>query len=148
MSETHAPPFHILLIEDEPGDADLVRLAIDQGRFICRVDVAENGRVAMAMLRNEGPRKAMPRPDLVLLDLNMPLMNGQEVLREMKADPVLAHIPVVVLTTSEAERDVIASYRLGAAGYISKPLDVQQLFNAIHSLEEYWFAVVRCPKRA
>ncbi len=148
MSETHVTPFHILLIEDEPGDADLVKMALAQGRFICRVDVAENGRVAMAMLRNEGPHKAMPKPDLVLLDLNMPLMNGQEVLREMKADPALAHIPVVVLTTSEAERDVIASYRLGAAGYISKPLDVQQLFNAIHSLEEYWFAVVRCPKRA
>lgn len=147
MTANRVNPFEILLVEDEPGDADLVRLALDQGRFLCRVTVAENGREAMAMLRREAPHRTAPTPDLILLDLNMPLMTGQEVLQAIKADPILAAIPAVVLTTSDAERDVFASYRLGAAGYITKPLDVGQLFAAIHSLEEYWFAVVRCPKR-
>ncbi|MBF0560570.1 MAG: response regulator [Alphaproteobacteria bacterium] len=138
--------FEILLVEDEPGDAELVKLALAQGRFTCRATVAENGCAAMSILRKEAPYQAVPTPDLVLLDLNMPLMNGREVLKAMKADPILVVIPVVVFTTSETERDVLASFQLGAAGFITKPLDVQEIFNVIHSVEEYWFAVVRCPK--
>lgn len=140
------PPFEILLVDDAPGDVELARLALTEGRFLCNVTVAVNGREALAALRRSEPRfRDAPMPDLILLDLNMPQMNGREVLAEMKNDPALAHIPVVVLTTSDVERDVIASYSLGAAGFVTKPVDVDQLFKAIHGVQEYWFAVVRCP---
>ncbi|MBF0325895.1 MAG: response regulator [Alphaproteobacteria bacterium] len=140
--------FNILIVDDEPGDIDLVRLALAEGRFLCHTMVAINGKEAMAVLRREAPRFTdAPTPDLVLLDLNMPQMNGREVLRAMKEDPLLANIPVVVLTTSDVERDIVASYDLGASGYIAKPVDMDQLFRAIHSVEEYWFCAVRRPPR-
>lgn len=146
MADNTIPPFQILLVEDEPGDVDLIKIALAEGRFICRVSTARNGVEAMEFLsKAPGLHDAAPTPDLVLLDLNMPLMNGKEVLRAMKADAKLAHIPVVVLTTSDVERDVLASYDLGAAGFVTKPLDMEQLFRAIHGIEEYWFGVVRCP---
>lgn len=136
--------FHILLVEDLRADAALVRTALSEGKFLCTLDVVEDGEDAIAYLRgqNDGAR----RPDLVLLDLNLPRMNGREVLAEMKADPDLRSIPVVVLTTSDVERDVEASYSLGAVGYVTKPLDVTEFFAAIHAIEDYWFTVVRRPK--
>ncbi|MBF0394255.1 MAG: response regulator, partial [Alphaproteobacteria bacterium] len=146
MANSIIPPFEILLVEDEPGDIDLIKIALAEGRFICRVTTAMNGVEAMDVLNKApGLHDNAPTPDLVLLDLNMPLMNGKEVLKAMKADPQLARIPVVVLTTSDVERDVLASYDLGAAGFVTKPLDMEQLFRAIHGVEEYWFGVVRCP---
>ena len=142
------PPFEILVVDDEPGDVELVRLALAEGRFLCRTSVAINGRQALAFLRKEAPAHAeAPTPDLVLLDLNMPQMNGREVLAAMKSDPALARIPVVVLTTSDVERDIAISYDLGAAGYVTKPVDFDQMFQAIHGIEEYWFAIVRRPSR-
>jgi CheY-like chemotaxis protein len=148
MAQDSQPPFNILLVDDEPGDVDLVKLALADGRFPCAVSVCINGKEAMRFLRKEAPRFADAKtPDLMLLDLNMPQMNGKEVLREMKADPALAAIPVVVLTTSDVERDVVASYDLGASGYIAKPIDMDHLFQAIHSVEEYWFGAVRRPPR-
>ncbi|MBF0306423.1 MAG: response regulator [Alphaproteobacteria bacterium] len=146
MANSIIPPFEILLVEDEPGDIDLIKIALAEGRFICHVTTAMNGVEAMDILNKApGLHDNAPTPDLVLLDLNMPLMNGKEVLKAMKADPKLARIPVVVLTTSDVERDVLASYDLGAAGFVTKPLDMEQLFRAIHGVEEYWFGVVRCP---
>jgi CheY-like chemotaxis protein len=136
--------FHILLAEDLRADAALVRAALKEGKVLCTLDVVEDGEDAMTYLHGETP--GARRPDLVLLDLNLPRMNGREVLREMKADPDLRSIPVVVLTTSDVERDVEASYSLGAVGYVTKPLDVMEFFAAIHAIEDYWFTVVRRPK--
>lgn len=137
--------FVVLLVDDEPGDVELTKLAIAESPFRCDVTVAENGMEAMAVLRKEGAHANARTPDLVLLDLNMPKMNGKEVLKHMKADPVLASIPVVVLTTSDVERDVVATYGLGAAGYITKPVDLEDLFKAVHAVADYWFTVVRRP---
>lgn len=141
---TETTPFHILLAEDLPADAGLVREALREGRFYCTLDVVEDGEQALAYLRGEiaGAR----RPDLLLLDLNLPRLNGREVLAAMKQDPALHLIPVVVLTTSDVERDVEASYSLGAAGFVTKPLDVMEFFQAIHAIEDYWFTVVRRPR--
>lgn len=136
-------PFHILLAEDLPADAGLVRAALQEGKFYCSLDVVEDGEQALAYLKGQvaGGR----RPDLVLLDLNLPRLNGREVLAAMKEDAELRTIPVVVLTTSDVERDVEASYSLGAVGYVTKPLDVVEFFQAIHAIENYWFTVVRLP---
>lgn len=140
---TQASPFHILLAEDLPADAGLVRAALHEGRFYCSLDVVEDGEQALAYLRGGVP--GARRPDLVLLDLNLPCLNGREVLRAMKDDPELRMIPVVVLTTSDVERDIEASYSLGAVGFVTKPLDVTEFFQAIHAIEDYWFTVVRLP---
>jgi CheY-like chemotaxis protein len=138
--------YEVLLVEDEPGDVELAKLALADSPFSCRVTVAVNGKEAMAMLRKQPPHADTPTPDLVLLDLNMPQMNGKEVLAAMKAAPELAGIPVVVLTTSDVERDVVATYNLGAAGYITKPVEMEDLFSAIHEVEAYWFSTVRRPQ--
>jgi len=145
MASEDRTPFEIMVVDDEPGDVELIRLALADGRFICNVTVAVNGTEAMAMLRKQPPHSGLPTPDLMLLDLNMPQKNGKEVLKEMKADPALALIPVVVLTTSDAERDVVLSYQLGAAGYVTKPINDDALFATIRRVEEYWFSVVRRP---
>ena len=133
--------FELMIIDDEPGDVELIRIAIADGEFRCDTVVARDGVEAMELLRRDGSRK----PNLILLDLNMPRMNGREFLAEIKADPRLACIPVVVLTTSQIETDVLASYEHGAAGFVTKPVDVEQLFKAIHSIQEYWLGVVRPP---
>jgi len=138
-------PFNILLVDDEPGDIRLTKLALAESRFICDVRTATNGREAMSFLRKEGDNAQVPTPDLVLLDLNMPQMNGREVLEAIKADAQLTRIPVVILTTSDVERDIVASYDLGARGFVTKPVDMEQLFRAIHGIQEYWFSVVRRP---
>jgi CheY-like chemotaxis protein len=140
-------PFQILLIEDEPADANLVRLALKENKVICRMHHVFDGVEALAFLRREGIENMnAPRPDLILLDINMPRMNGREFLTALKADEKLASIPVVVLTTSDIERDINASYKLGAAGYITKPVDIDQFIDAIRQLDDYWFALVKLPK--
>ncbi len=146
MIDMTAQPFEILLVEDEPADVHLVRLALREGRVLCNLRHAADGIEALELLRQRDGADAMPRPDLILLDLNMPRMNGREFLAEMKADPALTSIPVVVLTTSDVERDIVASYRLGAAGYITKPVDMDQFCDVIRQLEAYWFALVRLPR--
>jgi len=141
-----AIPFEILVVDDEPGDVELIKLALAESRFITNVTVACNGSVAMSILRKEGPAYLdVPTPNLILLDLNMPQMNGREVLKAVKGDSTLATIPVVILTTSDVERDIVASYQLGASGYITKPVDMDQMFRAIHGIEHYWFEVVTRP---
>lgn len=139
-------PFHILIVDDGPGDVHLIKAAITEGRFLCRASVATDGVEAMAFLRKEGPAHAeATRPDLILLDLNMPRMDGREVLKAVKADPHLASIPVVVMTTSDVESDILTSYNLGAAGFVTKPVGIDELFKAVHLIEDYWIGLVRSP---
>ena len=145
--EITTPPFDILLLEDEPADAGLVRLAIKENKLFCQLHHVLDGIEGLAFLRQQGDYANAPRPDLILLDMNMPRLNGQEFLSILKADPLLKSIPVVMLTTSDAERDVLASYQLGASGYITKPVDIEQFIDAIKQLDNYWFALVRLPKK-
>ena len=147
MSVNRVMPFHILLVDDEPGDVELIKIALAEGRFLCNVATAGHGVEAMDMLHHlTNVNDGAGCPDLVLLDLNMPVMNGKEVLKAMKADAKLAHIPVVVLTTSDVERDVLASYDLGAAGFVTKPIEIDKLYQVIHGIEDYWFSIVRSPR--
>jgi chemotaxis family two-component system response regulator Rcp1 len=139
-------PIEILLVEDSPTDALLTKRALADARLINSLHIVEDGVQAMAFLRREPPYAEMPRPDLVLLDLNLPRKNGCEVLAEMKADDHLKVIPVVVLTTSRAEEDVLKSYKLHANCYVVKPVDFASFAEAIAILEKFWFAVVTLPK--
>lgn len=140
--------FSILLVEDNPADAYLVRAAFAENHFLVDLRHVSDGIEAFAFLRRSEERfKAVPRPDLILLDLNMPRMDGREFLTAIKKDDDLCSIPVVVLTTSDVERDVVASFKLGSAGYIVKPVDMEQFIAAIRRLEDYWFTVARLPAR-
>jgi two-component system response regulator len=124
-------PIEILLVEDNPGDADLAREALDGSKFHNDLHVVDDGEKAMAFLRREGPYADMPRPDLILLDLNLPRKDGRQVLAEIKADDYLKRIPVVILTTSRAEEDVIKSYNLHANCFIIKPIDLHQFLYVV-----------------
>lgn len=141
-------PFDVLLVEDEPADANLVRSALKENKVFCNLHHVADGVEALAFLRREGEtHRTAPRPDLILLDLNMPRMNGREFLATAKADEALAAIPVVVLTTSDAERDVLASYKLGAASFITKPVDMEQFIAVIRQIDSYWFTLTRLPRK-
>ena len=147
MSDERPAIFRILLVEDDPADAGLIKRAIRDGKILCAVDHAKDGAEAIDFLRRRGERFAdAQRPDLILLDLNMPRLDGRQVLQEIKNDPDLRSIPVVVLTTSDIEHDVEASYLLGANSFVTKPMDVQDFFDVIGSLENYWFNVVKLAK--
>ncbi len=147
MLAENSQPFDILLVEDEPADAHLVRSALKENKVLCNMSVVQDGVEALAYLRREGQYHDAVFPDLILLDLNMPRMNGREFLAVVKADEELKTIPVVVLTTSDVERDVVASYKLGAAGYITKPVDMDQFIDALRQLDNYWFVLARLPKK-
>lgn len=147
MSSVKSQFFQVLLVDDEEGDIELTRLALAESSFPCQVLVAKDGLEAItALRRSAADGVARQMPDLVFLDLNMPRMSGLEVLAEMKKDPDLSGIPVVVLSTSDVERDVAAAYKLGAAGYITKSMEMEILFQAIHAVENYWFDTVRRPR--
>lgn len=136
----------ILLVEDNPGDVDLTRDALEQGKILNRLHVADDGLEALAFLRREGKYADAVRPDLILLDLNLPKMDGRELLAEVKQDPDLKRIPVVVLTTSEAEQDILKAYDLHANCYISKPVDLNQFLSVVKSIEDFWLSIVKLPK--
>ena len=137
----------ILLVEDNPGDVELTREAFEEGKIRNRLHIVGDGVEALAFLRRAGHYAAQPRPDIVLLDLNLPKKSGLEVLGEMKADPDLRTIPVVVLTTSRAEEDVARSYQAHANCYIAKPVDFEKFMVVVRSLEDFWLSVVRLPRR-
>ncbi|HSV28448.1 MAG TPA: response regulator [Candidatus Omnitrophota bacterium] len=139
--------FDILLVEDNPGDARLAQEALKEGRMPSRLKVVVDGVEAMTYLRREGGYGEAPRPHLVLLDLNLPRKDGRQVLAEMKADPDLRRIPVVVLTTSQADQDILRSYDLHANCYITKPVDLDRFISVVRSIEEYWCSVVTLPPR-
>jgi chemotaxis family two-component system response regulator Rcp1 len=138
-----AEPIEILLVEDNPGDVRLTREALRDAKVRNNVSVACDGVDAMAFLRQEGSHTRAPRPDLIFLDLNLPKKSGREVLEEIKDDGRLRHIPVVVLTTSKAEQDVLESYRLRANAYVTKPVDLESFFRVVKSIEQFWLEVVR-----
>jgi len=135
----------VLLVEDVEADAYLTKMAFDESKMKANIVHVLNGMEAVSYLTGQPPWQNAPRPDLILLDLNMPQMDGREFLAWIKAQDELSAIPIIVLTTSTVQRDVLLSYKTGAAGYIVKPVDIQQLIEAIRSLEEYWFVLVRLP---
>jgi CheY-like chemotaxis protein len=140
-------PIEILLVEDNPGDARLAVEVLKDGKFCNHLWVVDDGVSALQYLRGEGIYKSSPRPDLVLLDLNLPGKDGREVLGEMKADPLLRRIPVVILTTSDAEADILKSYDLYANCYIVKPVDLAQFVKVVRSIEDFWLSIVKLPSR-
>ncbi|WP_407318222.1 response regulator [Isoptericola halotolerans] len=136
----------VLLVEDDPGDVLMTREAFAEHKVANRLSVVSDGVSAMEFLRREGDHADAPRPDLVLLDLNLPRMDGREVLALVKEDPVLKHIPVVVLTTSEAEEDVLRSYTLHANAYVTKPVDFERFIDVVQQIDEFFVSVVRLPR--
>ena len=138
-------PINILLIEDNPGDAELVRIALEQAKLYNQLLVVGDGEKAIALLRRQAPYQDIQRPELILLDLNLPIKNGFEVLSEIKSDKELMRIPVVVLTSSQAEEDILKSYNLHANCFITKPLDLNQFLNVIGSIETFWLSIVILP---
>jgi two-component system, chemotaxis family, response regulator Rcp1 len=140
-------PIEILLVEDNPGDVRLTREALKEGKVVNNLQIVEDGEEALSYLRRQGPYTQATRPDLILLDLNLPKKSGREVLAEIKEDPDLRRIPVVILTVSEAEQDIIKSYNLHANCYITKPVNLEQFMDVVQSIENFWLTVVMLPPR-
>lgn len=140
-------PIEILLVEDNPGDVRLTKEAIKEGKVINNLYVAGDGIEALDFLHKKGNFEKMPRPDLILLDLNLPRKNGREVLAEIKADENLRSIPVIILSTSEAENDIMKSYELNANCYVTKPVDLDDFINVVKSIEDFWLSVVKLPTK-
>jgi len=138
-------PVEILLVEDSPGDVRLTMEALKEAKVLNNLNVAADGIEAMAFLKHEGAHAKAPRPDVILLDLNLPRKDGREVLAEIKVDPNLRRIPVVVLTTSRAEEDIFRAYDLHANCYITKPVDFKQFLDVVQSIEDFWLTVVKLP---
>jgi chemotaxis family two-component system response regulator Rcp1 len=139
-------PIEVLLVEDNPGDVRLTREALKEGKVHNNLSVVPDGVEALAFLRREGRYADAPRPDVILLDLNLPRKDGREVLEDVKADPSLRAIPVVILTSSEAERDIARAYALHANCYITKPVDLDQFITVVKSIEDFWFTIVKLPQ--
>lgn len=142
-----ASPIQVLLVEDNPADVDLALDALDQCRLRLHISVSNDGIDALEFLRRSGRHTGAPRPDLILLDLNLPRKSGRELLSDIKSDPDLRRIPVVVLSSSDAEKDVLQSYNLGANCYVTKPVDLRIFQSIVQSIEGFWFTVVKLPPR-
>lgn len=140
-------PIEILLVEDNPGDIRLTQEVLKEGKVQNQLSIVENGVQALSFLKKENGYKDAPTPDLILLDLNMPKKDGREVLLDIKKDKDLKKIPVVVLTTSQAEEDILKVYDLNANCYISKPVDLGQFIDVVKSIEEFWLSIVKLPTR-
>ncbi len=140
-------PIEILLVEDDEGDVLLTTEALEASKITNNMSVARNGEEALKFLRRQAGFEDAPRPDIVLLDLNLPRVDGREVLSQIKADPDLRRIPIIVLTTSEAEEDILRSYDLHANAYVTKPVDFTRFLQVIQSIDEFFVTVVRLPPR-
>jgi chemotaxis family two-component system response regulator Rcp1 len=138
--------FEVLLVEDSPGDVRLTREALKDAKVHINLHVAADGMQAMEFLKREGKYAGVPRPDLILLDLNLPKKDGREVLEEIKENPALQSIPIVILTTSSSEEDVLKSYRLHANCYISKPVDLEGFLTVVKSIDSFWLSIVKLPR--
>ena len=138
-------PAEVLLVEDNDNDVELTKIGFQKARFAVNLHCVRNGEQCMAFLRKEGEYAGVPAPDLILLDLNMPRMDGREVLAEVARDERLKHLPIVVMTSSEAEKDVLTSYQLHCRSYIIKPLNFENFAKAIQTLGDYWFTLVVLP---
>ena len=141
----HLRPMEILLVEDNPADARLTELALAKDKVKVHLHHVRDGEEAMKFLRQEGGYEGKPRPDLILLDLNLPRKDGREVLREVKTDDALRQIPVVVLTTSQHQEDIVRSYKLAANAYVSKPFNLQQLLDTVQAIEQFWLVAATLP---
>ena len=148
MTRPGGRPIEILLVEDNPGDVRLTIEGLREGKVRNNLHVARDGVEALAFLRREGDFADAVRPDLILLDLNLPRKDGREVLADIKSDPALKTIPVVVLTTSRAEQDVLHSYELQANCYITKPVDLEQFITVVKSIEDFWLTIVTLPHQS
>ncbi|CAN7373055.1 response regulator [Paenibacillus sp. LjRoot153] len=137
----------ILLVEDNPGDIRLIVEVLKEGKIHNNLSVVEDGEEALAYLRREGSYRDAIVPDIILLDLNLPKINGTEVLAEIKKDPLLKYIPVIILTTSEAEQDILRAYDLHANCYINKPVNLEQFLTVVRSIENFWLTIVKLPRR-
>jgi CheY-like chemotaxis protein len=144
MTDQAPRRINVLLVEDDPGDVLMTREAFEENLHN-RLDVVTDGEAALGYLRQEEPYADVPRPDLILLDLNLPRRDGREVLQEIKADPDLRHIPVIVLTTSQAEEDVLRSYQLHANAYVTKPVDFEGFIDAVRQIDHFFVSVVQLP---
>lgn len=142
-----AKPAEVLLVEDNETDVILTRTSFEQSRLVVNLHHVSNGQQCMQFLRNEGSYESAPTPDLILLDLNMPVMDGRETLAELVADENLSHLPVVVLTTSDDERDIIEMYQLRCSAYLTKPVDYQKFQEMVRQLGIWWFTLVVLPSR-
>ena len=147
MRRIEAMRVDILLVEDNPGDVRLTKEALKDAKVLNDIYVARDGVEAMEFMHREGSFANVPIPDLILLDLNLPRKDGREVLAEIKKDPKLKHIPIVVLTTSKADEDIIKTYNLHANAYITKPVDINRFVEIMHALEEFWFTIVKLPPK-
>jgi two-component system, chemotaxis family, response regulator Rcp1 len=146
-TDESAGPIEILLVEDNPGDVRLTREALRDGKVHNNLSVVSDGVEALEFLHQEGQFADAPRPGLILLDLNLPRKDGRQVLAEIKSDPALSRIPVVVLTTSQAEEDVLKTYGLHANAYVTKPVDLEQFLKVVQSIEDFWLTLVTLPPR-
>jgi CheY-like chemotaxis protein len=141
----HTRPIEVLLVEDNPADVRLTQEAFKEGRVTNHLNIVNDGVEAMEFLRRTGVYQDAPKPDLILLDLNLPKKSGREVLAEIKADPMLRRIPVMILSTSKADQDLHKAYNLHANCYITKPVDLDQFMNVVRSIEHFWFNIVTLP---
>ena len=140
-------PVEILLVDDNPGDIRLTQEALKESKILNNLSVVEDGAEAIDFLKKIGKYENVSTPDLILLDLNLPKKNGREVLAEIKEDKILKQIPVVILTISTAEEDILKSYKLHANCYITKPVDMNQFIKIVRSIENYWFSIVKLPPK-
>ena len=145
MAKASGAPIEILLVEDNPGDVRLTQEAIREAKIRNQLNVVNDGEQAIAYVRREGIYLDRPRPDLILLDLNLPRKDGREVLQELKSDPDLHRIPVVVLTSSAAEQDILCTYDLYANAYVTKPVDLEQFLHVVASIQDFWLNIVKLP---
>lgn len=148
MPDDQSEAIEVLLVEDDPGDVLMTREAFEEHKLRNNLHVVSDGVEALSFLRQEGEYADVPQPDLVLLDLNLPRKDGREVLAEIKADPQLRRTPVVVLTTSEAEEDVLRSYDLHANAYVTKPVDFERFIDVVRRIDSFFVTVVKLPNRA
>ncbi len=146
MTNNNGKPIEILLVEDNPGDVRLTEEVLKENKLCNNLSVALDGEEALAFLRQQGKHSNAARPDLILLDLNLPKKDGREVLEEIKADKYFKRIPIVVLTTSAAEQDVFMSYERNANCYITKPVDLEKFINVVRAIEDFWLTIVKLPK--
>jgi CheY-like chemotaxis protein len=147
-SKAIGKPIEILLVEDNPGDVRLTKEALKEGKVLNKLHTVEDGMEALAFLNQEGKYADVPRPELILLDLNLPKKDGRDVLAEIKSNGDLKRIPVVVLTTSRSEEDILKSYDLNANCYITKPVDLDQFISVVKSINEFWLSIVKLPGEA
>lgn len=145
MIKAALPPIKILLVEDNPGDIRLTQEALKDSKIRNTLDVVHDGDEALAYLRNQDPYPQASRPDMILLDLDMPNMSGRELLEVVKSDDALKRIPIIILTVSQSDKDVLSSYDMNANAFVNKPLDLDQFVRVIQTIEEFWFTIAKLP---